>query len=70
MPTLVIGHNRDFIHPWSDAEALARILPSGRLTRASSVIELRVRPRRLTGEIVAFLDEVWGDEDAGSAVSA
>ena len=38
-PTLVIGHRRDFIHPFSDAAALVRLLPNGQLMRASSVLE-------------------------------
>lgn len=58
-PTLVIGHGRDLIHPFSDAALLARQLPNGHLMRASSVLEMRVRPGRLTGEIADFLDEAW-----------
>jgi len=59
-PTLVIGHQRDFIHPFSDAVALVKLLPNGRLMRATSVLELRLRPTRLTNEIAEFLDETWG----------
>jgi len=59
-PTLVIGHRRDPVHPFSDAGMLAEELPNGRLLEADSLIELRLRPERLTGEIAAFLDEVWG----------
>ena len=47
------------IHPFSDAKMLAEELPNGRLLEANSLYELRMRPRRLTGEIAAFLDECW-----------
>lgn len=58
-PTLVIGHRRDPIHPLSDAGMLADELPAGRLLQASSFVELRLTPDRLTGEIAAFLDACW-----------
>jgi hypothetical protein len=59
LPALVIGHQYDLIHPFSDAGMLAAELPNGRLLEASSIIELRVAPRRLTGEISAFVDRCW-----------
>jgi pimeloyl-ACP methyl ester carboxylesterase len=59
VPALVIGHRVDRIHPFHDAEQLARRLPQGRLIQANSMLELRVRPERLTGEIAHFLDEAW-----------
>jgi pimeloyl-ACP methyl ester carboxylesterase len=58
-PALVIGHRRDPVHPFSDAGMLAEELPHGRLLEADSLVELRLSPERLTGEIAAFLDEVW-----------
>jgi pimeloyl-ACP methyl ester carboxylesterase len=58
-PTLVIGHRRDPVHPFSDAGMLAEELPDARLLEADSLVELRLSPERLTGEIAAFLDEVW-----------
>jgi len=57
--TLVIGHRRDPVHPFTDAGMLAEELPNGRLLEASSIIELRVAPERLTDEIAAFIDECW-----------
>jgi pimeloyl-ACP methyl ester carboxylesterase len=63
-PTLVIGHRRDPIHPFSDADVLARELPSRRLVEASSIAEWRIRPARLDAELLGFLDEVWGQEAA------
>ena len=56
MPTLVIGHYRDPVHPFSDSDMLVRELPSARLIEASSILELRLTPERLTSEIVAFVD--------------
>jgi pimeloyl-ACP methyl ester carboxylesterase len=58
-PALVLGHRRDPVHPFSDAGQLAEELPNGRLLEANSLLELRLRPDRLTGEIAGFLDEVW-----------
>ena len=58
-PSLVLGHPRDVIHPFSDAKMLSEELPHGRLIEANSLYELRMRPRRLTGEIASFLDECW-----------
>jgi pimeloyl-ACP methyl ester carboxylesterase len=59
VPTLVLGHRRDPVHPFSDAGMLADELPNGRLLEANSLMELRAQPERLTAEIAAFLDEVW-----------
>jgi pimeloyl-ACP methyl ester carboxylesterase len=58
-PALVIGHRHDIIHPFSDAGMLADELPNGRLLEASSILELRLAPERLTEEIAAFLDDCW-----------
>lgn len=56
---LVIGHRVDRIHPFHDAEQLARRLPNGRLLEANSMLELRVHPQRLTTEINQLLDTAW-----------
>jgi pimeloyl-ACP methyl ester carboxylesterase len=58
-PTLVIGHPRDPIHPFSDADELVKEMPNARLIDASSIVELRVSPERLTGEIAGFVDGCW-----------
>jgi pimeloyl-ACP methyl ester carboxylesterase len=58
-PALVIGHPRDPIHPFSDSDMLVQELPNGRLIEAGSILELRISPERLTGEIVKFIDECW-----------
>src|SRR6476469_10337608 len=57
--TRVIGHPRDPVHPFSDADALARELRNARLVDANSILELRLGPERLTNEIARFLDECW-----------
>jgi pimeloyl-ACP methyl ester carboxylesterase len=69
-PALVIGHPRDPVHPFSDAGMLASELPNSRLVNAHSVLELRVRPARLTGKIAAFVDECWDAADGASASDA
>jgi len=58
-PTLVIGHHRDPVHPFSDAGLLAEELPNSTLLEASSILELRVAPERLTNEIAGFIDRCW-----------
>lgn len=57
--TLVIGHPRDPIHPFSDADELAREMRNARLVDANSILELRLAPERLTDEIGRFVDECW-----------
>jgi len=69
-PALVIGHRRDPIHPFSDAGMLADELPNGRLLEASSILELRVAPRRLTDEIAAFVDGCWAGDHLAAAPPA
>jgi pimeloyl-ACP methyl ester carboxylesterase len=66
-PALVLGHRRDPVHPFSDAGMLADELPNGRLLEANSLVELRMHPERLTGEIASFLDEVWATRSGGRA---
>jgi pimeloyl-ACP methyl ester carboxylesterase len=58
-PALILGHLRDPIHPFSDAGMLAKEMPNARLLEADSLVELRMRPERLTRQIAKFLDEVW-----------
>jgi pimeloyl-ACP methyl ester carboxylesterase len=58
-PALVIGHDRDPIHPFSDSDALVEELPNARLLQADSILELRLSPERLTNEIARFIDDCW-----------
>jgi pimeloyl-ACP methyl ester carboxylesterase len=57
--TLVLGHGRDPIHPFSDSDMLVREMTNARLVEANHILELRIAPDRLTGEIGHFLDECW-----------
>jgi pimeloyl-ACP methyl ester carboxylesterase len=61
-PTLVLGHPRDPVHPFSDAGMLVREMPNARLLQANSLVELRMQPQRLTEEIAAFIDEAWAPQ--------
>ncbi len=45
---------------------LARELPNARLIGADSVIELRLRPERLTAQIATFLEDCWVGEAAAA----
>lgn len=63
-PTLIIGHRADPVHPFSDSGALHEELPNSRLIEATSILELRLIPRRLTGEIAGFLDDCWAGRPA------
>jgi pimeloyl-ACP methyl ester carboxylesterase len=64
---LVIGHSRDPVHPFSDTEMLTRELRNSRMIEASSILELRIKPERLTGEIGRFLDECWREPASASS---
>jgi len=64
VPTLIIGHKQDLIHPFSDAENLADQIPRARLVQARSMVELRLFPERLTQEITRFLDEAFGRRES------
>ena len=66
-PALVIGHHKDPVHAFSDAGMLADELVNGRLIEASSILELRLAPERLTGEISGFIDECWRPRPAARA---
>ena len=58
VPTLVLAHRNDLIHPFDDAVNLVERMPHASLVRARSPMELRLRPGRLTKEIVHFLHDV------------
>ena len=65
--TLVIGHYRDPIHPFSDSDMLVREMPEARLVEASSILELRLTPERLTNEIVVFVEECFRAKARGGS---
>ena len=68
-PALVIGHPRDPVHPFSDADTLAHELPNARLIDANSVLELRMAPERLTARIAEFIGECWRDQPAAASTA-
>ncbi|HEY6636554.1 MAG TPA: alpha/beta hydrolase [Solirubrobacterales bacterium] len=65
-PALVIGHHADPLHPFSDAGMLAEELPNARLIEANSILEWRITPNRLDGELARFLDDVWEGKPVAS----
>lgn len=58
-PTLIIGHERDLLHSFSDAAALHRELPNGDLIQANSFFQLRFPPNEVSRQIAAWLDRMW-----------
>lgn len=58
-PALVVGHRRDPIHPWADAEMLAAELPHSHFVEARSILEWRLRPERLNAEAIEFITSCW-----------
>jgi pimeloyl-ACP methyl ester carboxylesterase len=69
MPAFVVGHPRDPLHPFSDSDLIAEEMPSARLVDASSILEWRLRPGRLTEEFAAWLDEIWVAAEVAAARS-
>lgn len=65
-PTLVIGHSRDPIHPFGDADTLASDMPAAEFLRARSPVELRLDPERLTQAIVDYVHEQFAGRRLGT----
>lgn len=61
-PTLIVGHTRDPLHPFSDSGMLLEELSNARLVEANSILEWRLNPERLNEELSEFLDEVWAPD--------
>jgi pimeloyl-ACP methyl ester carboxylesterase len=57
--TLIIGHERDLLHPFSDAAALHRELKNSELIHATSFLQLRFPPNDVARRIATWLDGVW-----------
>jgi pimeloyl-ACP methyl ester carboxylesterase len=70
LPALVIGHPADPLHPFTDSDRLVDEMPRARLVNAESIIEWRVNPGRLDGELAEFIDAVYAEEQAESAAGA
>lgn len=60
LPTLVMGHQGDWLHNLKDARMLAEEIPNARLLVAKSILELRTKPQRLMPEIIGFLNQASG----------
>ncbi len=66
-PTLIVGHTRDPVHPFSDSGMLAEELENATLIEANSILEWRLTPARLDDELAKFLDLVWAEPVAALA---
>lgn len=67
--TLIVGHPRDPLHPFSDSGMLLEELPNSRLVEANSILEWRLSPDRLTAELAVFLEEIWAPKLRAVAAS-
>jgi pimeloyl-ACP methyl ester carboxylesterase len=65
-PALVVGHPADPIHPAADASLLAEELPNAEFVRATSIVEWRARPERLTRHAVGFSLGCWQKAPGGT----
>ena len=70
LPTLVIGHPNDPLHPFTDSDMLVEELPRARLVNAESIVEWRVSHGRLDDELASFIADVYADEPAERAQTA
>ena len=66
VPALVIGHQADPLHPFSDSDMLVEELPRARLVNAESIFEWRISPGRLDDELADFITEVYAEEPAAA----
>lgn len=66
VPTLVVGHAADPVHPAADAAMLAEEISGARFIRATSVFEWRLRPARLDAEVVEFVLRCWETPSASA----
>jgi pimeloyl-ACP methyl ester carboxylesterase len=63
-PVLVVGHRKDPIHPFVDADMLAGELRDVRFESASSILEWRFRPDRLNRVANEFVSQCWEEAPA------
>ena len=57
-PTFVVGHRADPVHPFGDSGALLNEIEDAELVDANSILEWRLNPGRLNGELTRFLARV------------
>ncbi|HET8601852.1 MAG TPA: alpha/beta hydrolase [Segeticoccus sp.] len=69
VPALVVGHQRDPIHPAADAAMVAEELPRAEFVQARSILEWRVHPERLDELAADFVERCWA-ADAPVSVDA
>lgn len=69
-PALVIGHPKDPLHPFADAELVAGEMPNARFEQATSVLEWRMRPERLNTCAIEFATECWRGPRSGRSVGS
>jgi pimeloyl-ACP methyl ester carboxylesterase len=68
-PALVIGHTRDPIHPFADAEMLVDELVDARFVEARSILEWGLAPERLDAVAIEFVAGCFAESGAGRQVS-
>ncbi|MGN0064405.1 MAG: alpha/beta fold hydrolase [Nocardioides sp.] len=59
VPTLVVGHRKDPIHPFVDADMLASEVPGARYEDSTGLLEWRLRPERLNETALEFVTQCW-----------
>jgi pimeloyl-ACP methyl ester carboxylesterase len=65
-PALIVTHQGDPLHPFSDSGMLLEEMPNARMVKAGTVFEGRLSPERLDDELNDWLDEVWGPRSRGA----
>lgn len=60
LPALVVGHPHDPVHRDSDARMVAEEIAGSTYVRATSILEWRYHPERLTELAIGFVDSAWG----------
>lgn len=70
VPTLVVGHPRDPLHPFSDAAMVADELPRSTLVRARSALEWRLSPQRLDRAAIDLATACWKTPRRGRRTGA
>jgi pimeloyl-ACP methyl ester carboxylesterase len=66
-PALIVGHQGDPLHPFSDSGMLAEEMPNSRKITARTIMEWRLFPDRLDDELNAWLESVWDEGSRGGA---
>ena len=59
VPTLVVGHRKDPVHPFVDADMLAGEVAGARYEDSTGILEWRLRPQRLNRTTTEFVTECW-----------